>query len=76
MHSIYYWKPPQMFNIAYNRYVLFENGKERTHAAGSVPDLLSTSQQVEFDLTIVVPAYNEEKRLPTMFDETLPVRKN
>ena len=36
------------------------------------PDLLSANK-AEFDLTIVVPAYNEEKRLPTMMNDTIPV---
>jgi dolichyl-phosphate beta-glucosyltransferase len=38
-----------------------------------VPDLLETSKpQRTFDLTIVVPAYNEESRLPVMMKETIP----
>jgi len=55
------------------RYVLFEDGKQKQTKAGEQPDLLS-SKKAEFDLTIVVPAYNEENRLPTMMKETLPVR--
>lgn len=38
------------------------------------PFLLSeTDKKQLFDLTIVVPAYNETSRLPTMMKDTLPV---
>ena len=51
--------------------MLFENGKQVEVKAE--PNLLD-SKQYDFDLTIVVPAYNEEERLPTMMKDTLPVR--
>ena len=54
------------------RWILFEDGKEKRTKEGEKPDLLTTTKPV-FDLTIVVPAYNEEKRLPTMMQETIPV---
>ena len=38
-----------------------------------LPDLLESSKPMRtFDLTIVVPAYNEEARLPVMMKETIP----
>ena len=51
-------------------YVLFEKGS-RIEAKGITPYLLDT-KKYDVDLTLVVPAYNEEKRLPTMMKETLP----
>jgi len=38
----------------------------------SEPFLLD-NKKYDIDLSIVVPAYNEVNRLPTMMDETLPV---
>ena len=49
---------------------LFDNGKPL--AVGSKPFLLDElTKEAIFDLTLVVPAYNEEQRLPTMMKETL-----
>jgi len=56
------------------RWILFEDGKEKRTKEGEKPDLLSSITKPEFDLTIVVPAYNEEKRLPTMMNDTIQVR--
>lgn len=50
-------------------YVLFENGK-RIEPKGA-PFLLDSSKY-DVDLSFVVPAYNEEKRLPTMMKDTMP----
>jgi hypothetical protein len=33
--------------------------------------LLAETNQENFDLSLVVPAYNEEERLPTMLEEHL-----
>ena len=50
--------------------MLFEDGKQI--AVTGLPDLLETSKPMRtFDLTIVVPAYNEEARLPVMMKETI-----
>lgn len=54
------------------RWLLFEDGKEKRTKEGEKPDLL-TSKKAEFDLTIVVPAYNEEARLPVMMKDTIAV---
>ena len=49
---------------------LYDNGKPI--AVGSTPFLLDgLAKEAIFDLTLVVPAYNEELRLPTMMKETL-----
>lgn len=50
---------------------MFEDGKQK--AVTGLPDLLETAgPKRTFDLTIVVPAYNEEARLPVMMKETIP----
>ena len=54
-----------------NRIVLYENGKAIPHES---PYLLS-DKQFDIDLSIVVPSYNEDQRLPTMMKDTLKVRK-
>jgi dolichyl-phosphate beta-glucosyltransferase len=33
---------------------------------------LLDNKKYDVDLTLVVPAYNEEKRLPTMMKDTMP----
>ena len=52
------------------RYALFDKGKEMQIT--SEPFLLD-NKKYDIDLSIVVPAYNEVQRLPTMMNETLPV---
>ena len=54
--------------------MLFENGKQIEVKGGDVN--LLDSKRYDFDLTIVVPAYNEESRLPTMMKETVEVRRS
>ena len=51
-------------------YVLFEEGR-RIEAKGIKPYLLD-NKKYDFDLSIVVPAYNEERRLPVMMRDTIP----
>ena len=36
--------------------------------------LENLEKHTEFDLTLVVPAYNEEMRLPTMMKDTISVK--
>ena len=60
------WQVP---NYRY-RYVLFEKGKQIDIKV--LPYLLDDNKY-DVDLSIIVPAYNEEARLPTMLNETLPV---
>jgi len=49
--------------------ILYENGKE---IKVQTPYLLD-SKSYDIDLSIVVPAYNEEARLPKMMKETIDV---
>lgn len=50
---------------------MFENGKSMPI---SEPFLLKElDKESEYDLSIVVPAYNEEQRLPLMMEETVEV---
>ena len=50
---------------------MFENGK---CLDVKKPFLLEiTDKDADYDLTIVIPAYNEEKRLPKMMKDTLTV---
>lgn len=51
-------------------YVLFERG-QRVEAKNITPYLLETTKY-DIDLSFVIPAYNEEKRLPVMMKETMP----
>ena len=60
------WQVPNYLN----RYVLFEKGKQIDIKV--LPYLLDDNKY-DVDLSIIVPAYNEEARLPTMLNETLPV---
>ena len=54
-----------------NRFILYENGKA---IEVNKPYLLENLDKAAlYDLTLVVPAYNEEKRLPVMMNETLEV---
>ena len=49
---------------------IVENGKALPRQSHSSPPfLLADAGQTEFDLTLVVPAYNEEERLPSMLKE-------
>jgi hypothetical protein len=52
------------------RYSIYENGKTI-----SIPDKPYLLEDKDFgvDISIVVPAYNEEARLPTMMTDTLKV---
>ena len=36
--------------------------------------LVKMEKEPDFDLTLVVPAYNEESRLPVMMKDTIKVR--
>jgi hypothetical protein len=54
------------------RILIYENGKEIKIDA---PFLLD-NRSYDVDLSIVVPAYNEEARLPVMMKDTLAVRTN
>ena len=51
------------------RYEIYENGKKIEQ---SEPFLIATKAW-DIDLSIVVPAYNEESRLPKMMTETTEV---
>jgi dolichyl-phosphate beta-glucosyltransferase len=51
-------------------YVLFEKG-QRIDAKNMIPYLLD-DKKYDVDLSFVVPAYNEEKRLPVMMKDTMP----
>lgn len=51
-------------------YVIFEKGKQLESQTS--PNLLD-SKKYDIDLTIVVPAYNEESRLPVMMKDTIAV---
>ena len=53
------------------RFSLFENGIKIVPKDPYLLDKLE--KEAEFDLTLVVPAYNEESRLPIMMKETLEV---
>lgn len=50
--------------------MIFEKGKQLESQTG--PNLLD-SKKYDIDLTIVVPAYNEESRLPVMMKDTIAV---
>lgn len=51
---------------------LYENG---IRVDLEEPDLLTNlEREALYDLSLVVPAYNEEKRLPVMMKDTLAVR--
>lgn len=50
---------------------LYDDGKK---VDIPTPYLLE-QKNFDIDISIVVPAYNEEQRLPTMMTETLEVRK-
>jgi hypothetical protein len=50
--------------------VLYDNGKK---IEVETPYLLNTDQSFDVDISIIVPAYNEENRLPTMMTETIEV---
>lgn len=51
---------------------LYENGKR---VDLEEPNLLTNMErEALYDLSLVVPAYNEEKRLPVMMKDTLAVR--
>ena len=39
------------------------------------PYLIDSTDSNDFDLSIVVPAYNEDQRLPKMMEETVEVRE-
>ena len=60
-----------IFNLFLLRYTLFENGKV---VKVTDPHLLDKLEKTaEYDLTLVVPAYNEESRLPVMMKDTINV---
>jgi hypothetical protein len=60
-----------IFNPEFHRYIMYENGKIIDLKD---PFLLSnTDKEVTYDISIVVPAYNEFNRMPKMMSETLNV---
>lgn len=62
-----------LFKNSINSYTLYENGKKISFNS---PLLLEQmDKRSEFDLTLVIPAYNEENRLPTMMNDTIKVKK-
>ena len=64
-------EPYSVYNrrITVKEFDIVENGKPiAKQQQGSPPFLLSETQE-QFDLTLVVPAYNEEERLPSMLKD-------
>lgn len=60
-----------VYSYLLHRYIMIEDGKAITL---SEPFLLQDlGKEAPYDLSLVVPAYNEEQRLPKMMDETVEV---
>ena len=55
------------------RYILFEDGKQMKTEKPTLIESVPHSKS-DVDLTLVIPAYNEENRLPKMMTETIEVK--